>query len=95
VCLTLYSVKQRVFVIPFLGYSTMERAVLPGEIVTAKTNLRLLCSIPSTSQNVFLFLDLHKVSALRILQKVFKGCSTLLVCTEWFATLHGGRQRTV
>ena len=47
-------------VIPFFGYSTMERAVRDGEIVTAKTRARLLSSIPSASggNQVFL-LDLH------------------------------------
>src|SRR5215470_1271818 len=33
-------------VMPFFGYATMERAVKPGEIVTAKTRARLLSSIP-------------------------------------------------
>eukprot|EP00002_Diphylleia_rotans_P015282 TRINITY_DN2967_c0_g1_i8.p1 TRINITY_DN2967_c0_g1~~TRINITY_DN2967_c0_g1_i8.p1 ORF type:complete len:285 (-),score=57.08 TRINITY_DN2967_c0_g1_i8:23-826(-) len=51
---------RRIFVIPFFGYSTMERAVLPGEVVTCKVNCRILSSIPNTgSGNVFLFLDLH------------------------------------
>jgi len=43
-----------------MGYSTMERAVLPGEVVSAKTNICMMSSIPSTGLgNVFLFLDLH------------------------------------
>lgn len=51
---------RRVFVIPFFGYSTMERAVLPGEAVTAKINARRLSAIPDTDRgNVFLLLDLH------------------------------------
>lgn len=47
-------------VIPFFGHSTMERAVRPGEVVTAKTRARLLSSIPVASggNQVFL-LDLH------------------------------------
>lgn len=47
-------------VIPFYGYSTMERAVRPGEVVTAKTRARLLSSIPQAAggNQVFL-LDLH------------------------------------
>lgn len=47
-------------VIPYFGYSTMERAVKPGEIVVAKTRARLLSSIPSPEggTHVFLF-DLH------------------------------------
>jgi ribose-phosphate pyrophosphokinase len=47
-------------VIPFYGYSTMERAVRPGEIVTAKTRARLLSSIPTASRgNQIYLLDLH------------------------------------
>lgn len=47
-------------VIPFFGYSTMERSVRPGEIVTAKTRARLLSSIPMASRGTQVFLlDLH------------------------------------
>ncbi len=47
-------------VIPFYGYSTMERSVRFGEVVTAKTRARLLSSIPMASRGtqVFMF-DLH------------------------------------
>jgi ribose-phosphate pyrophosphokinase len=47
-------------VIPYFGYSTMERAVRPGEVVTAKTRARLLSSIPTppVGSRVVL-LDLH------------------------------------
>eukprot|EP00698_Gefionella_okellyi_P015141 TRINITY_DN4257_c0_g1_i1.p1 TRINITY_DN4257_c0_g1~~TRINITY_DN4257_c0_g1_i1.p1 ORF type:complete len:327 (-),score=74.42 TRINITY_DN4257_c0_g1_i1:46-1026(-) len=52
--------RRRIFCIPYMGYSTMERAVLPGEIVSAKTNICMMSSIPSTGMgNTFLFLDLH------------------------------------
>jgi ribose-phosphate pyrophosphokinase len=38
----------------------MERAVLPGEIVTAKTRARLLSSIPKSNRgNKVLLFDLH------------------------------------
>ncbi|MFH1582837.1 MAG: ribose-phosphate diphosphokinase [Candidatus Falkowbacteria bacterium] len=51
---------RRIFVIPFFGYSTMERAVLPGEMVSAKINARRLSNIAGTDRgNVFLLLDLH------------------------------------
>jgi ribose-phosphate pyrophosphokinase len=45
---------------PYFGYSTMERAVKPGEVVTAKTRAMLLSSIPpcEAGTRVFLF-DLH------------------------------------
>jgi ribose-phosphate pyrophosphokinase len=47
-------------VMPFFGYSTMERAVRPGEVVTAKTRARLLSSIPTASRgNLVFLLDLH------------------------------------
>ncbi len=53
-------VKRRVFSIPFFGYSTMERADKPGEVVTAKTNARILSSIPNTGMgNAFIMMDLH------------------------------------
>ncbi len=55
-----YGTRRRIFVIPFFGYSTMERSVKPGEVVTAKTNARILSAIPNTSMgNTFLMLDLH------------------------------------
>jgi len=50
-------------VIPFFGYSTMERSVKPGEVVKAKTRARLLSSIPAASRGTQVFmLDLHVAS---------------------------------
>lgn len=47
-------------VIPFMGYSTMERAVKPGEIVKAKTRAMLLSAIPTAPMgNKVIFFDLH------------------------------------
>src|SRR5688572_27513132 len=47
-------------VIPYYGYSTMERSVRTGEVVTAKTRARLLSSIPMASRGTQVFmLDLH------------------------------------
>lgn len=47
-------------VIPYFGYSTMERAVKPGEIVAAKTRARLLSAIPIAPEgNRIFLLDLH------------------------------------
>jgi ribose-phosphate pyrophosphokinase len=45
---------------PYFGYATMERAVRPGEVVTAKTRARLISAIPPCDggMRVFLF-DLH------------------------------------
>ncbi|MFO0643392.1 MAG: ribose-phosphate diphosphokinase [Polyangiaceae bacterium] len=47
-------------VMPYFGYGTMERAVYPGEVVTAKTRARLVSSIPGCEggSRVYLF-DLH------------------------------------
>jgi ribose-phosphate pyrophosphokinase len=47
-------------VMPFFGYSTMERSVRSGEVVTAKTRARLLSSVPMASRGTQVFLlDLH------------------------------------
>jgi ribose-phosphate pyrophosphokinase len=55
-----YGTKRLDLVIPYYGYSTMERAVRPGEVVTAKTRARLLSVIPPAVQgNRVFFLDLH------------------------------------
>lgn len=55
-----YGANSLTMVIPFYGYSTMERAVKKGEVVTAKTRARLLSSIPSCRLgNRIMLLDLH------------------------------------
>jgi len=47
-------------VMPFFGYSTMERSTRPGEVVTGKTRARLLSSVPMASRGTQVFLlDLH------------------------------------
>jgi ribose-phosphate pyrophosphokinase len=47
-------------VIPYFGYSTMERATRHNEVVTAKHRARLLCSIPAPPWGSrVLMLDLH------------------------------------
>jgi ribose-phosphate pyrophosphokinase len=47
-------------VMPFFGYSTMERSGRPGEVVTAKTRARMLSSVPMASRGTQVFLlDLH------------------------------------
>lgn len=51
---------QLTMVMPFWGYSTMERAVYPGEIVKAKTRARLFSSVPiAPTGNRVVLLDLH------------------------------------
>ena len=59
-----------VFIIPYMGYATMEREVQPGEIVTAKTNIELLDNIPQCStRNLFMFFDLHCNTLIRFFNK--------------------------
>lgn len=49
-------------VIPYFGYSTMERAVKPGEAVTAKNIARLFSSVPLSAQGNFVYMmDLHSL----------------------------------
>lgn len=49
-------------VIPYFGYSTMERAVKDGEAVTAKNIARLFSSIPTSAQgNHIYMMDLHSL----------------------------------
>ncbi|HEY8431893.1 MAG TPA: ribose-phosphate diphosphokinase [Sandaracinaceae bacterium] len=58
--LVTYGARRLTLVVPYFGYSTMERATRPGEVVTAKTRARLLSSIPPASYgNRILLLDLH------------------------------------
>ncbi|MTI22948.1 ribose-phosphate pyrophosphokinase [Fulvivirga sp. RKSG066] len=55
-----YGANSLSLIVPYFGYSTMERAVQKGEVVTAKTRARLLSTIPSSynGNRIFLF-DLH------------------------------------
>ena len=47
-------------IVPYFGYSTMERAVMPGEAVMAKNRARILSSIPRAKLgNRIVMLDLH------------------------------------
>ncbi len=53
-------VRGLVVIIPYYGYSTMERAVRRGEVVKASTRARLLSAIPPPRGRFeFVFLDLH------------------------------------
>jgi ribose-phosphate pyrophosphokinase len=55
-----YGAQSLTLVVPFYGYSTMERAVKSGEVVKAKTRARLLSNIPSAREgNRVLMVDLH------------------------------------
>lgn len=58
-------------VIPYFGYSTMERAEKPLEVVTAKSRARLLSSIPPAGMaNRVIMVDLHTPG----LPHYFEGC---------------------
>jgi ribose-phosphate pyrophosphokinase len=55
-----YGARSLALLIPYFGYSTMERAVKAGEVVTAKTRARLLSAIPLAAAGNRVFLvDLH------------------------------------
>ena len=48
------------WLVPYFGYMTMERAVRPGEVVTAKTRAALMSAVPRSPQgNQVVLLDLH------------------------------------
>ncbi len=58
--LTMNGARSLTLLVPYFGYSTMERAVRAGEVVTAKTRARLLSSIPPADVgNRVVLLDLH------------------------------------
>jgi ribose-phosphate pyrophosphokinase len=55
-----YGAASLTLVLPYFGYSTMERATKPGDVVTAKTRARLLSAIPAArSGNRAMLLDVH------------------------------------
>lgn len=55
-----YGAHTLTLVIPYFGYSTMDRAAHAGEVVTAKARARLLSAIPTAgSGNRVMLLDLH------------------------------------
>jgi ribose-phosphate pyrophosphokinase len=57
-----YGAKELTLLIPYFGYSTMERASKPGEVVPAKTRARLLSCIPKAHKgNNIILLDLHSL----------------------------------
>jgi len=55
-----YGARRLDLVVPYFGYSTMERAVEGREVVTAKTRTRLLSAIPAAAiGNRAWFVDVH------------------------------------
>lgn len=64
-----FGARKIIFVIPFLGYSTMERGVKPNEIVSLKTTIRKFSIIPEASRgNYFLMMDLHVSSTVHFFE---------------------------
>ncbi len=59
-----------VLVIPYYGYSTMERAVRPGEVVMAKTVARQISAIPRAPRgNWVLLMDLHNAGTVHYFEE--------------------------
>lgn len=69
-------------IIPYFGYSTMERAVKPGESVKAKVRARMISSIPRAPLGNLVFLvDLHAEGT----QHYFEGhCQGFLIYAKNF-----------
>ena len=95
-------------IIPYFGYSTMERATTAGEVVTAKTRARLLSAIPQAgSGNRVVLFDLHTEGithyfegALRPYhvygkQLVFDACRKLTAGEFVLASTDAGRAKWV
>lgn len=75
-----YGARKLALVIPYFGYSTMERAVHNGEVVTAKTRARLLSSIPPSAYgNRAFLLDLHSEG----IPHYFEGALTAFHVRGW------------
>lgn len=57
---SMYGANSVNLIVPYFGYSTMERAVLSGEVVKAKTRARIFSSIPRAVKiNTIYLFDLH------------------------------------
>lgn len=82
--IAMYGARRLIFVNPFFGYSTMERAAKPCEIVTAKTSARMLSSIPVAGiGNQFILLDTHTQGLIHYLEgnarrQVLSGTETIV-----------------
>ncbi len=77
-------------VIPYYGYSTMERASTKGEVVTAKTRARLLSAVPhARAANRVLLLEVHSEG----LPYYFEGPVTAIHLPADAALLDAARAR--
>lgn len=67
-------------VLPYFGYSTMERAVKAGEVVTAKNIARLFSAVPIAPQGNFIYMmDLHSLGT----QYYFENSIHPVHLTSW------------
>ena len=67
-------------VIPYFGYSTMERAIKDGEVVTAKNIANLISSIPQAPLGNFVYMmDLHSLGT----QYYFENTIHPIHLTSW------------
>lgn len=95
-------------VIPYFGYSTMERAVKEGEVVTAKIRAKLFSTLPRTSLgNTFILVDLHTegiphyfeeaVLTIHLYCKplIIRACKELLLSDYIMACTDAGRAKWV
>lgn len=65
-----YGAKRLTLLIPYYAYSTMERAVKKGEVVTAKTRARLLSGIPTAAMGNRIFaVDLHVAAIIHYFER--------------------------
>ena len=103
-----FGAQSLLLIIPYFGYSTMERAVRRGEVVTAKTRAFLLSSIPDTSfGNRVILLDLHteglpyyfegKTKAIHLYAKplIFEACREIAGNDFVLASTDSGRAKWV
>ncbi|HHG85602.1 MAG TPA: ribose-phosphate pyrophosphokinase [Bacteroidetes bacterium] len=55
-----FGARSLTMLVPYFAYSTMERGVLPGEVITSKSRARLFSSIPPAAKsNRVVLMDLH------------------------------------
>jgi ribose-phosphate pyrophosphokinase len=76
-----YGARELTLVVPYYGYSTMERATKPGEVVTAKTRARLLSAIPRAPFGNRI-LHLYAKPVIMDLARKLGGPDLVLACTD-------------
>lgn len=55
-----WGIRSLTLIVPYFGYSTMERAIRKGEAVTAKIRARIISSLPmSAESNRVVLIDIH------------------------------------